>query len=156
MDNDPHVYLNRLTKDPTGNSKTLGTSKPLLIPDFVEYRADPYHEQEMASSSSTSVFVRSLKGKPKLESVTISDWIAANAKIMDQLIVSSQLNSESDISYYLAYTVKIVESIETFTWPIVIQYDNEYRKRQFQYGFRWGSDSQHLHSRFLKQRGLAG
>ena len=109
VDNDPHVYLNRLTKGPTGNSKTLGTSKPLLIPDFVDYRADSYDEQEIASSSSTPVFARSLKGKPKLESVTISAWIAANAKIMDQLIVSSQLNSQSDISDYIAYTVKIAE-----------------------------------------------
>ena len=156
VDNDPHVYLNRLTKGPTGNSKTLGMSKPLLIPDFVDYGADHYDEQEIASSSSTSVFVRSLKGKPKLESVTISKWIAANAKIMDQLIVSGQLKSQSDISDYLAYTVKIAELVEAFIWPSVIQYNNEYRKRQFQYGFRWGSDSQHLHSRFLKQRGLVG
>ena len=36
VDNDPHVYLNRLIKGPTGNSKTLSTSRPLLIPDFVE------------------------------------------------------------------------------------------------------------------------
>ena len=70
--------------------------------------------------------------------------------------MSGQLKSQSDISDYLAYTVKIAELMETFTWPSVIQYDNEYRKRQFQYGFRWGSGSQHLHSRFLKQRGLAG
>ena len=145
-----------MTKGPTGNSKTLGMSKPLLIPDFVDYRADPYDEQEIASSSSTSVFVRSLKEKPKLESVTISNWIADNAKIMDQLIVSGQLKSQSDISDYLAYTVKIAELVEAFTWPSVIQYDNEYRKRQFQYGFRWGSDSQHLHRRFFKQRGLVG
>ena len=156
VDNDPHVYLNRLTKGPTGNSKTLGMSKPMLIPDFVDYGAGHYDEQEIASSSSTSVFVRSLKGKPKLESVTVSNWIAANAKIMDQLIVSGQLKSQSDISDYLAYTVKIEELVEAFTWPSVIQYDNEYRKRQFQYGNRWGSDSQHLHSRFFKQRGLVG
>ena len=80
VDNDPHVYLNRLTKGPTGNSKILGMSKPLLIPNFVDYGADPYDQQEIASSSSTSVFVRSLKGKPKLESVTISNWTAANGK----------------------------------------------------------------------------
>ena len=97
VDNDPHVYLNRLTKGPTENSKTLGTSKPLLIPEFVHYGADPYDEQEIASSSSKSIFLRPLKGKLKLESVTVSAWIAANAKSMDQLIVSGQLKSQSDI-----------------------------------------------------------
>ena len=102
------------------------------------------------------MFARSLKGRPKLESVTISAWIAANAKIMDRLIEQGYLKSPSDISDYLLYTVKIAELVETFTWVSVVQYDNEYRKHQFEYGFRWGSDSQHLHSRFLKQRGLAG
>ena len=98
VDSDSHVCLNRMSKDPTRNSKTLGMSKSLLIPYFVDYGADPYDEQEIASSSSMSAFVRSLKGKPKLESVTFSNWIAANAKIMDQLIVSGQLKSQSDIS----------------------------------------------------------
>ena len=98
VENDPHVYLKRLVKGPTGNSKTLGMSKLLLIPDFVDYGEGPYDEEEIASSSSTLVFVRSLKGKPKLESVTISTWIAANGKIMDKLIVLGQMKSQSDIS----------------------------------------------------------
>ena len=34
LDSDSHVCLNRLTKGPTGNSKTLGMSKSLLIPYF--------------------------------------------------------------------------------------------------------------------------
>ena len=72
VDSNPHVYLNRGKKVNTGNSKALGTSKPLLIPDSIDYGADPFDEQETASSSSTSVFVRSLKGRPKLESVTIA------------------------------------------------------------------------------------
>ena len=136
VDNDPHVYLNRLTKGPTGNSKTLGMSKPLLIPDCVDYGADPYDEQENSLIEFDVGFCQISEGKPKLESVTISNWIDANAKIMDQLIVSGRLKSQSDISDYLAGTVKIAGLVEVFTWPSVIQYDNEYRKRQFQYGFR--------------------
>ena len=77
VDSDPHVYLNRSKGLPKGSSKAIGTSKPLLIPDFVDYGADPYDEQEIASSNSTSVLVRTLKGKPKLESIAISTWIAA-------------------------------------------------------------------------------
>ena len=163
VDSDPHVYLNRSKGLPKGSSKAKkkekrklkGTSKPLLIPDFVDYGGDPYDEQEIVSSNSTSVLVRTLKGKPKLESIAISTWIAANAKIMDRLITLDRLKTNDDILDHLSYTVKIGELIETFTWVSVLQYDNEYRKRQFEYGFRWGSDSQHLHSRFLKQRGLA-
>ena len=70
---------------------------------------------------------------------------------MDRLIALDQLKTDKDISdYSIAYTVKIGELIERFTWVSVLQYDNEYRKRQFEYGFRWGSDSQHPHGRFLK------
>ena len=36
-DSNPHVYLNRGKKVTTGNLKALGTSKPLLIPDFIDY-----------------------------------------------------------------------------------------------------------------------
>ena len=69
---------------------------------------------------------------------------------MDRLTALDQLKTNKDILDNTAYTVKIGELIDTFTWVSVLQYDNEYRKRQFQYGFRWGSDSLYLHSRFLK------
>ena len=64
VDSDSHLCLNRLTKGPTGNSKALGMSKPLLIPYFVDYGADPYDEQEIASSSSTSALSGSWREKP--------------------------------------------------------------------------------------------
>ena len=50
----------------------------------------------------------------------------------------------------------VSELIEEHTWQSLILYDmhNEYRKLQHHHGFRWGSDSQHLHTRFLqKQQG---
>jgi len=53
---------------------------------------------------------------------------------------------------YLAYVVKISGLIEDYTWQTVILYDNEYRKLQHHHQFPWGSDSQHLHTRFLKKR----
>lgn len=53
---------------------------------------------------------------------------------------------------YLSYTVKVAELLESHTLASVVIYDNEYRKLQHQYGFRWGSDSQHLHTRFLVKR----
>ena len=57
----------------------------------------------------------------------------------------------SSVQDYLAYMVKIAEMIEDHTWQSVILYD-EYRKLQHRHQFRWGSDSQHLHTRFLKKR----
>ena len=65
LDSDPQFYSNRNRQVPMGNSKVSGMAKPLLIPDFIDYGADPYDKQEIAFSNSTSVFVRTLKGKSK-------------------------------------------------------------------------------------------
>lgn len=61
-------------------------------------------------------------------------------------------SSFKDIQDYLSYTVKISELIETYTLMSVLSYDDQYRRLQHEYNFRWGSDSQHLHTRFLKRR----
>ena len=56
------------------------------------------------------------------------------------------------IKDYLSYTVKVSELLESYTLISVLHYDDQYRKLQHEYKFRWGSDSQHLHTRFLKRR----
>ena len=79
-------------------------------------------------------------------------WVAANARIMNELITTGKLSGTSSIADYLSYTVKFSELLESHTLTSVMLYDNEYRKLQNKYGFRWGSDSQHLHTRFLVKR----
>lgn len=72
---------------------------------------------------------------------------------MYELLRKGKLSATtSDIADYLAYTVKFAELLENHTLASAIMYDNEYRKLQCEYGFRWGSDSQHLHTRFLVKR----
>lgn len=79
-------------------------------------------------------------------------WVAANARIMHKLSNKGKLSGPSQIANYLSYTVKVAELLESHTFTSVVIYDNEYWKLQHQYGFRWGSDSQHLHTRFLVKR----
>ena len=72
---------------------------------------------------------------------------------MHELLLRGKLSTTtSDIADYLAYTVKFAELLESHTLSSAIAYDNEYRKLQSKYGFRWESDSQHLHTRFLVKR----
>jgi len=72
-------------------------------------------------------------------------WVAANARIMHKLSKTGKLSGPSQIPNYLSYTVKVAELLKSHTLASVVVYNNEYRKLQHQYGFRWGSDSQHLH-----------
>ena len=71
---------------------------------------------------------------------------------MHKLSNTGKLSGPSQIADYLSYTVKVAELLESHTLASVVLYDKEYRKLQYQYGFRRGSDSQHLHARFLVKR----
>ncbi|KAL9973663.1 hypothetical protein ACROYT_G020145 [Oculina patagonica] len=129
--------------------KKGGEEKPFLIPDFVStgsYDGSIEDEQEIGGSTGARIVLRAPRSKPKLENISLSMWVAANARIMHQLTNTGKLSGTSQIADYLSYTVKVAELLESHTLASVVIYDNEYRKLQHQYGFRWGSDSQHLHT----------
>ena len=46
---------------------------------------------------------------PKLESVSIGQWVVGNTRIFHHLLSSGKLQSPQDVPHYLAYTVKIME-----------------------------------------------
>ena len=50
---------------------------------------------------------------------------------------------------YLSYTYKVGDLALNFTWPSVLQMDDEYRCKQAQFGFPWGVDSQHLNTKLV-------
>jgi hypothetical protein len=70
---------------------------------------------------------------------------------MATLIQRGQLSSQGVIDY-LAYTAKVGEMAARFTWPSVLQYDDQYRSHQAAFLFRWGSDCQHLALVALQER----
>lgn len=147
LDNDPHVFLG-----PQGNVATKQGVKPLFIPDFVSlgtYNTSD-DEQEIWRTGGAKIVIRAAKGKPKLENISLSIWVATNSRTMHELMIRGKLSTNtSDIADYLAYTVKFARLLETHTFASTIAYDNEYGKLRSKYGFRWGSNLQHLHTRFL-------
>ena len=152
VDNNPQVFLGTQHQPQT---KKEGETKPLLIPDFIStatYNGSVEDEQEIGGSADAQIVLRAPRSKPKLDNISLSMWVAANAKIMHKLSNTGKLSGQSQIADYLSYTVKVAELLESHTLASVVVYDNEYRKLQHQYGFRWGSDSQHLHTRFLVKR----
>jgi len=134
------------------NSAPKQGEKPLLIPEFVDSFTQPENDHEIARDGQTSIILRTSRSRPKLESIKIPAWSAANAKIMAALIRAGKISNKQDIEDYLAYTVKVSELFEVYDVPSVMLYDNQYRILQNRNGFRWGRDSEHLHSRFLRIR----
>ena len=98
------------------------------------------------------IVLRSPKSKPKLDNISLSMWVAANARIMHMLSNTGKLSGQSQIADYLSYTVKAAELLESHNLASVVVYDNEYRKTSAPVRILVGSDSQHLHTRFLVKR----
>ena len=149
MDSNPQVFL--------GNAQQKkGGEKPLLIPDLVStlYNDSTCEEEhDLGGPFGAKIVFRAARlSKLKLENISLSMWVAANARIMHELVQKGKLTETCQISDYLSYTVRIAEPLESHTLASVVLYDNEYRKLQNTYGFRWGSDSQLLHTRLLIKR----
>jgi hypothetical protein len=81
-------------------------------------------------------------GKQKtLNKVTIEEWGYANIKILQELIKQKRLNS---INSYLNYTADIYRLAARNVWYSVLLYDKEYRQKQSDVSFEWGSYRQDL------------
>ena len=96
--------------------------KPLSIPDLVIS-----DEHEIGGTGGARIIIRANKAKLKLENVTLPMWIAANSRIMQELLTTGRLSGTSSISDYLSYTVKFAELLESQTFLSVVVYDNESR-----------------------------
>ena len=144
MDLDPQVYL----------MKTCDVKyKPIC--DFIP-RAATIIEEEVDMGN--GVFIKWKSGaKPKLETITPAQWIVANARILGELIrdCDPAVDVVTLTLDYLSYTAKIGEYGTIFTWASVVLLDDEYRRHQSQFQFRWVSDSPHVSHIMLREREVA-
>lgn len=139
----PEVYLR--------TSLAGETHKHLDIVDYVAKGFRVEEEELIAGSGATRIVIKSGASKPKLESVTTSQWLAANARIMAELLGKGLLKDRG-VLQYLAYTAKVGDLGERFDWKSVLVFDREYRVAQANHGFPWGSDAGHLSTVFLREK----
>lgn len=135
---DPQVYLAKR------NGKNC-----LKIIDFCKCSWSEDDDSEVKLGDNVSLKFKA--SKPKLDSVSPSMWIAANARICSQLLADGSLDGES-VQDYLSYTAKVGDLASRYNWISVLMYDSEYRVLQSAHGFRWGSDVPHLSTVSLKER----
>lgn len=77
----------------------------MLIPHFVSLGAHENNEdeQEIGNTDGAKIVIRAAKGKPKLENISLSMWVAANSEIMHELLVMGKLSvTTSGIADYLS------------------------------------------------------
>ena len=56
------------------------------------------------------------------------------------------------IEYYLAYTTQIYDFASKYEWNSILQFDYQYRERQAEHGFTWGSLTANMELQLLQQR----
>ena len=122
------------------------------IVDFVGLEAEIPEEIVMDSKNGPQLVLRSHTRKPKLESLTLSQWSIANVAILHKLM--TQGASLSTVTDYLSHTTRIYQLIAKFSLQSVLLYDRAYRKSQAQHQFRWGTELTHLQLCFLQARPL--
>ncbi|KAL9955063.1 hypothetical protein ACROYT_G042667 [Oculina patagonica] len=105
--------------------------KPILIVDFVNNIVPQDEEETLGNQGNAKIVVTYGPKKPKLESITLQQWVVGNTRIFYTLLSQGKLVSQVDIQNYLAYTVKIMELssngfklIETGTSFLDVDMDN--------------------------------
>ena len=109
-------------------AKLTGEIKVYLIPDFVDALVPQMNEETIGSQGSARLTLNYGPKKPKLESVSMQQWVVGNTRIVYTLLEEKKLNALPEIQDYLAYTVKIMELANKYEWKSVLMYDNEFRR----------------------------
>ena len=130
-------------------AKLTGEIQIHLIPDFVDALIPQMNEETIGSQGSARLTLNYGPKKPKLENLTIQQWVVGNTRIFYTLLEERKLSTMTEIQDYLAYSVKIMELSNRYEWKSVLLYDNEFRRMQAIYNYPWSLDSNHLHTVLL-------
>lgn len=120
--------------------------------DIVDFACkDTVEEEVVAGTHEGRQIVFKSGVKPKLDSLTLSQWSIANLAILYKLLGEGKLGEQGMVDY-LSYTTKIYQLTQRYENVSVYFYDREYRKMQACHKFRWGTDVPHLHTMQLTPR----
>lgn len=122
----------------------------LRIVDYIDNIVPNTDERTISEVGYTKLLVSYGPKKPKLESISLAQWVIANTRIFFTLLQLGKLPSPQDVQHYLAYTVKVMELSTKFTWVSVLRFDDEFRHLQAIYRYPWSYDSNHLHTVVLE------
>jgi len=121
----------------------------LRIVDFIDKLVPTTDERTISEVGLTKLLFYGPK-KPKLDSVSLAQWVISNTRIFHTVVQLGKLPPSADVQHYLAYTVKIMKLSSRFTWASVLRYDDEFRHLQAIYNYPWSYDSPHLHTVILE------
>lgn len=109
--------------------------KALRIVDFLDNIVAKHEERTIADGGNTKLVVSYGLKRPRLEQVSLPQWVVSNTRIFYNLLFRRMLSTQSDVQNYLAYTIKIMELSDRYQWIWVLKYDDEFRLSQAAYNY---------------------
>lgn len=107
-------------------------------------------------SSGAQLVLKTDHVRPKLETLSIAQWCAANCKILHLMLTKTS----SIVIQYLEYMKRVCELADHYEWQSVLKYDEAFRALQKQSKCRRDADHPDLDRLYLRLRlsdkGMAG
>ena len=125
-------------------AKERGKIEVLKIVDFIEQTVEKEDEQLLLDNGTDKIFFKGRHKKPKLEDLTLSQWIIGSICILNYFIEGNKFDSIAQMQSYLGYMVKVMEWAGKFEWLSVLKFDDDFRHIQaLSLAFRITSSSSH-------------
>ena len=143
------------TVQSTGKPKSKGPNKCYSVIDFVSFANVTHRNEEtelLSDNNGTSIIMKNSRHKPKIQEVTLSQWVSANARIMSKLIADGTLSDTRDLLDYMEYTSRVGDLVQTHTVPFVMLFDNKFQQDQAVVGSRWSEYNWHAWLFHLEKR----
>ena len=142
-----------ISQQSSQNPPTQGKKK-LSIPDFVSYATTAYDDQEqdvLKSEGGGPSLVLKTKRKPRVEEVSLGQFISSNARIMLELQKRGEM-SDAVLTDYCEHMIRVGDYTQTHTVPSVMLYDDRVREDQLRKHKSWADDYQHAAMHLLVKR----
>ena len=124
----------------TGKPKSKSLNKCYSVIDFVSFANATHGDEEtelLSDNNGTSIIMKNSHRKPKIQEVTLGQWVSANARIISKLIADGTLSDTRDLLDYLEYISRVGDLVQTHTVPSMMLFDNKFRQDQAAAGSWW-------------------
>ena len=123
--------------------------------DFVAFANATHGDEEtelLSDNNGTSIVMKNSRRKSKIQEVTLSQWVPANARIMSKLIADGTFYDPRDLLDNLEYTSRVGDLVQTHTVPSVMLFDNKFWQDKAAAGSRWSECNCHACLFHLEKR----
>ena len=136
-------------------TQECGKLKVLRIVDFIMKIVAKEEDKLLIDNGGNKLFLKSGPTKPKLESVTMNQWVIGALRILNHFLESNQISSLTEMQSYVGYMVKVMELAGCYDWVSVLRYDDDFCHMQALYNIPWLYESHHIHLTRLQPKQAA-